>query len=147
MPIRNEDGRYTLNRVPPGEYLISNTFLADMAPLEAFTLTQDTKALQLPINTLQWISTGQGLISVQVAGQDGLPLMSADAVLTNEAGTLTPLLRTDSELIFIAPIGTYKLKVSHEGFETQAKDVTIESNPHIALYPERAVIPIRLNAK
>ncbi|MCF7972757.1 MAG: carboxypeptidase regulatory-like domain-containing protein [Phycisphaerae bacterium] len=147
MPIRNEDGRYTLNHVPAGEYLISNTFLADMAPLEALTLTPDTQALQMPIDTRQWVSTGQGLISVQVAGQDGLPLMSADARLSNGAGALTPLLRTDSELIFIAPIGTYTLTVSHEGFEPQTKEVTIESNPYIALYPERSVIPIRLNTK
>ena len=97
--------------------------------------------------TKQWISAGQGLISVQVAGQDGLPLMSADAWLTNAAGTLTPLLRTDSELIFIAPVGPYTLTVSHDGFEPHSEEVAVESNPQIALYPERPVVSIRLNTK
>ena len=147
MPIHDQDGQYHLSQIPAGDYFISNAFLGDMAPLEAFTLTADTEALQLPIDTEQWISTGQGLISVQVAGQDGLPLMSAEASLANEAGTLTPLLRTDSELIFIAPIGTYTLTVSHDGFEAHTENVTIESNPQIALYPERPVVSIRLNAK
>ena len=145
MPIQEQDGRYRLSGIPAGDYVISNALLGDMAPLEAFTLTADTEALELSIDTQQWISTGQGLIGVQVAGQDGLPLMSAEAWLTNEAGTLTPLLRTDSELIFIAPIGPYTLTVSHDGFETQSENVTIESNAQIALYPERSVISIRLN--
>ncbi len=147
MPIRERNGHYTLNNIPAGEYCISNTFLADMAPLETLTLTQDTTALQLAINTQQWLSLGQGLISVQVAGQDGLPLMSSEARLTNDAGTLTPLYRTDSELIFVAPIGTYELIVSHDGFDAQSKDITITSNAQMALYPERVVIPIRLNTK
>ncbi|NQV36121.1 MAG: carboxypeptidase regulatory-like domain-containing protein [Phycisphaeraceae bacterium] len=147
MPIQEQDGRYRLSGIPAGDYVISNAFLGDMAPLEAFTLTADTKALELSIDTQQWISTGQGLIGVQVAGQDGLPLMSAEAWLTNETGTLTPLLRTDSELIFIAPIGPYTLTVSHDGFETQSENVTIESNAQIALYPERSVISVRLNTK
>jgi hypothetical protein len=145
MPIRNNNGQYFINHVPPGDYLISNSFLADMAPLEAFTLAQDTEAIQLPINTEQWISPGQGLISVQVSGQDGLPLMHAEAWLTNEAGTLAPLVSTHSELIFIAPVGFYELTVVHEGFESHTEDVTIEPNPQIALNPERPVIPIRLN--
>jgi hypothetical protein len=147
MPIREQNGQYTLRDIPSGEYLISNTLLADMAPLETLTLTQDTTALQLPIDTQQWLSLGQGLISVQVAGQDGLPLMSSEAWLTNAAGTLTPFYRSDSELIFIAPDGTYELTVSHDGFEPQSKDVVINSTPQIALYPERMVIPIRLNTK
>jgi len=147
MPIRNNNGQYMLNHVPPGDYVISNSFLADMAPLEAFTLALDTEAIQLPINTQQWISPGQGLISVQVSGQDGLPLMHAEAWLSNEAGTLAPLMSTNSELIFIAPVGSYELTVSHEGFEAHTEDVTIEPNPQIALNPERPVIPIRLNTK
>ncbi|MCP4452373.1 MAG: carboxypeptidase regulatory-like domain-containing protein [Planctomycetes bacterium] len=147
MPIHDQDGQYHISHIPPGDYLISNTFLGDMAPLEAFTLTADTAALELSIDTKQWISAGQGLISVQVAGQDGLPLMSAEARLTNEAGTLTPLLRTDSELIFIAPVGPYTLTVSHGGFEPHSEEVAVKSNPQIALYPERPVVSIRLNTK
>lgn len=147
MPLHGQDGQYKLTQIPPGDYHVGNAFLGDMAPLESFTLTADTQAFHLPIDTQQWINAEQGLISVQVAGQDGLPLMSAEAWLTNDVGTLTPILRTDAELIFIAPIGDYTLTVSHDGFEPHTETVTIESNPQIALYPERPVIPVRLNAK
>lgn len=145
MPILNQDGQYTLNHVPAGEYFISNAVLGDMTPLEVVTLTPDTRSLQLPIDTKQWFSGGQGLISIQVSGQDGLPLMSAETQLSNDSITLTPLLRTDSELLFVAPIGTYKLTVIHDGFKSHEEEVTVESNPQIALYPERPVISVRLN--
>ncbi len=147
MPIHDQDGRYHISHIPAGDYIISNGFLGDMSPLETFTLAAGTETLELDVDTTQWISAGQGLISIQVAGQDGLPLMSAEAWLTSEGVTLAPLLRTDSELIFIAPVGAYRLTVSHDGFEPHTEAVTVESNPQIALYPGRPVTSIRLNAK
>ena len=144
-PIQNENGSYKLTNLPAGDYIISNAVLSDMAPLEVITLTSDTRSLQLPIDTQQWFSGGQGLLSVQISGQDGLPLMSADASLSMDSDTLLPLLRTDSELLFVVPTGTYELTVNHDGFEPHNETVTVKSNAQIALYPERPVVSVRLN--
>ena len=104
------------------------------------------EALKLDLDASNWITTGPGLLSVYVAGQDGLPLPSAIAWLEDITGQIEPLLRTGSEILFIAPVGEYSLHVLHPEFKAGQAQVTIESNDILALNPTRPVVQIRLDS-
>lgn len=145
VDITGQDGAYLISSLPAGDYFIGNATLGDMAPLVEFHLTEG-QPLRLDLDASNWITAGQGLLSVSVAGQDGLPLPSAIAWLEDNAGQIEPLLRTDSEIVFIAPVGEYSLHVLHPEFKAGQTQVTIESNDIIALNPELPVVQIRLDS-
>lgn len=145
VDIAGRDGSYQVNTLPAGDYFIGNATLGDTAPLAEFHLAEG-EALKLDLDASNWITTGQGLLSVYVAGQDGLPLPSAIAWLEDITGQIEPLLRTGSEIIFIAPVGEYSLHVLHPEFKAGQAQVTIESNDILALNPTRPVVQIRLDS-
>ena len=145
VDIVGRDGAYQVNSLPAGDYYIGNAILGDTAPLAEFTLTEG-QILRRDLDAFNWITAGQGLLSVYAAGQDGLPLPSAIAWLEDNTGQIEPLLRTDSEIIFIAPVGEYTLHVLHPEFHPGQTIVTIESNDIITLNPERPFVQIRLDS-
>jgi hypothetical protein len=142
----NDKGRYQVANLPAGEYYIGNAFLTDTAPLAEFSLGAG-ETLSLDLNVSAWITTGQGLLSVEVLSQDGLPLPAATAWLDGMNGEIESLFRIPSEILFVAPVGEYRLHVSHRGFKEQSQAVTITPNDILALHPQRPVVRMRLESQ
>jgi hypothetical protein len=139
-------GQYHVSDLPADQYYIGNLYLADSAPLAEFSL-EEGQALNLDLDTQNWLTTGQGLLSVEIYGQDGLPLPAASVWLEDDNGQIDPLLVTDTEILFIAPVGNYRLVAYHSGFTEQSQEVTIKPNDIITLNPKRPVIRLRLDAQ
>ncbi len=144
--IIDNNGTYQVANLPAGDYYIGNAFLTDTAPLAEFSLGEE-EALTLDLNVSAWMTTGQGLLSVEVLGQDGLPLPATTAWLDGANGEIEPLFRTPSEILFLAPVGEYRLTLSHHGFKEQSQAVTIKPNDILALHPERPVVRMRLESQ
>ena len=143
VTLQARDDFYFVQGLPAGRYFIGNPYLRDKAPLIRFAIA-DGEHKVVDINPRDWSSPGQGLLAVLVTDSQHQPLPAAQAWLEGTDGRIDPVVRTDREQIFVAPAGSYRLHASYDGFPTQHKDVSIEANALMALYPERSLVQVRL---
>ena len=137
---------YAITGLPAGHYYLSNSVFTQSVPLETFDLAAGQQRI-LDIDTSNWLSLGQGLLSVEVLTDQGHPLGDADTWLETPAGPIRPLYRSPQEYVFTAPVGEYTLHVTHAGFAPHRSQVEIVANDIIALYPERPVVRVQLQAQ
>ncbi len=137
---------YLVDRLPAGDYFIGHVYLADRAPYKSFHL-EEGQARIVDIDMSRWPGKVQGLLGVQVMDRNGLPLTQADVWLEGPTGRIAPVIITSQEQLFIAPAGVYALYAAQEGFKSEHKEVVIQANEMIILYPERPLEQIRLDAE
>jgi hypothetical protein len=136
---------YAITDLPAGHYYLSNSIFAQSVPLESFDLSLGQRRV-LDIDSSNWFSLGQGLLSVEVLTEQGHPLGAADVWLETQEGQIRPLSTSPQEYVFVAPVGAYTLHVTHPGFTPHQGSVAIAANDIIALYPERPVVRVQLRA-
>jgi hypothetical protein len=136
---------YLVDQLPAGDYFIGHLYLADQAPYTSFHVDEGQVKI-VDIDMSRWPSNGKGLLGVQVTDRNGLPLTLADVWLEAPDGLIQPVIITNQEQVFIAPAGVYLLHATHNGFKSEDREVVIQTNEMIILYPERPMEQIRLEA-
>jgi len=137
---------YAITDLPAGHYYLSNSIFAESVPLETFDLSSGQRRV-LDIDSANWFSLGQGLVSVEVLTEQGHPLGAAELWLATPEGQIRPVYTSPQEYVFVAPVGAYTLHVTHPGFAPHQGSVAIAANDIIALYPERPVLRVKLQAQ
>jgi hypothetical protein len=136
---------YAIADLPAGHYYLSNSIFGQSVPLETFDLSSGQRRV-LDVDSTNWFSLGQGLLSVEVLTEQGHPLGAADVWLETPEGQIRPVYTSPQEFVFVAPVGDYTLRVTHPGFVSHQGSVAIAANDIIALYPERPVLRVKLRA-
>jgi len=134
---------YTITDLPAGHYYLSNSFFAQTVPLATLDLSAGQHRT-LDIDSSDWFSLGQGLLSVEVLTEQGHPLDAAEAWLETQEAQIKPMYISPQEYVFVAPVGQYTLHITHPGFTAHRESVAIVANDIMALYPERPVVRVQL---
>lgn len=142
--IDQKDGYYRIKGLPAGRYIIGNLYLQDRLPLSRFELLEGQNKV-LDLDPLRWPGNGQGLLSVQVISADGQVLRDAQVCLSGKAGRIEPILKTETEHVFIAPAGVYHVSASYSGLKSSGKQVFVHANDLLAIVPARPVVQMVLD--
>ncbi|MDH7599916.1 MAG: carboxypeptidase-like regulatory domain-containing protein [Sedimentisphaerales bacterium] len=142
--IDPKDGYYNIRGLPAGTYTVGNLFLQEQLPLARFELAPGQNRI-LDLNPLRWPGLGHGLLSVQVSTTEGLMVKDASVWLDGKETRIGPVYKTDTEYVFVAPAGRYELWVTGPGLTTAHRQVVIQANDLLAVFPVRPVVQVVLD--
>ncbi|WP_339730471.1 carboxypeptidase regulatory-like domain-containing protein [uncultured Gimesia sp.] len=141
----DEQGRFTVNHLPAGDYFLTEQDVRDSKKSFQFTLKKnEEKTLKLTPELIKKPSSKLGFRIIKVLTENGIPLPGCEIQLQSTTGTISRHSQQDERQHFVGDPGMYDLTAAYPGYETRHQKVELITSGADDRYPDDVTLIVRL---